>query len=114
MEWYIGVLSQYTVYTGRARRKEYWMFVLISAIVTVILNVFDALFSSFGLASLLYGLAVFLPATCVSIRRLHDTGRSGWWLLLCLIPVLGFLVLVFFLVLEGDSDENEYGLDPKT
>ena len=113
MEWYIGVLRQYAVYTGRARRKEYWMFFLFSAIVTVILNVFDLLFSSFGLASLVYSLAVFLPATCVSIRRLHDTGRSGWWLLLCFIPILGFLVLVFFLALEGVNGENEYGLDPK-
>jgi len=113
MEWYIGVLRQYAVYTGRARRKEYWMFFLINAIAAVILNVLDVLFSSFGLASLVYSLAVFLPAACVAIRRLHDTGRSGWWLLLCFIPVLGFLVLVFFLVLEGDNGENEYGLDPK-
>ena len=114
MEWYIGVLRQYTVYTGRARRKEYWMFVLISTMVSVVLNVLDAFFGSFGWASLLYGLAVFLPTACVAMRRLHDTGRSGWWLLLCFIPLLGLLILLYFLVQDSEEGENEYGLNPKS
>lgn len=113
MEWYIGVLRQYAVYTGRARRKEYWMFLLISTIVSIVLNVVDGLFGSLGGASLLYGLAVLLPTACVAIRRLHDTGRSGWWLLLCFIPVVGVLILLFFLVQDGADEENEYGLNPK-
>lgn len=93
MEWYLKVLRQYVDFAGRARRKEYWMFTLISLIISIVLDIVDSVlgFGSLGLLDsgpfgLLYGLAVLLPGLAVGVRRLHDTGRSGWWMLLALIP----------------------------
>lgn len=100
MQWYLKVLRQYVDFNGRARRKEYWMFALFTVIVSIVLTILDRLLGlnagGFGLLSGLYGLAVLLPSLGVSVRRLHDTGRSGWWLLV-LLPVLAVeaLVVVF-------------------
>lgn len=119
MSWYLKVLRQYTEFSGRARRKEYWFFVLFNFLVAFALGLVDAGLglwsqaSGVGLLSGLYSLAVLLPGLAVSIRRLHDTGRSGWWLLIGLIPLIGILVLLVFYVLDGDSGKNQYGPDPK-
>lgn len=119
MSWYLEVLRQYAQFGGRARRKEYWFFVLFNVLfafafglVDVGLGLWDQA-SGIGVLSGLYSLAVLLPGLAVSVRRLHDTGRSGWWLLIGLIPVIGALVLFVFFVLDGDAGENEYGPDPK-
>lgn len=119
MSWYLKVLRQYAQFGGRARRKEYWFFVLFNVLfafafglVDMGLGLWDQA-SGIGVLSGLYSLAVLLPGLAVSVRRLHDTGRSGWWLLIGLIPVIGALVLFVFFVLDGDAGENEYGPDPK-
>jgi uncharacterized membrane protein YhaH (DUF805 family) len=116
--WYLEVLKKYAVFDGRARRKEYWYFFLFSILITFAFMFIDAATgtlnpeSGFGILSGIYTLAVFLPSIAVVVRRLHDTNRSGFWLLLMLVPVIG-LVLLIFLVFDSDPEENEYGPNPK-
>jgi uncharacterized membrane protein YhaH (DUF805 family) len=118
MQWYLKVLRQYVDFTGRARRTEYWMFILFSFIILIVLGVLDNLMGmafvpgSYGPLGLIYILAVFLPSLGVGVRRLHDTGRSGWWMLLAPIPLVG-IVLIVFLAIEGVRGPNAYGPDPK-
>lgn len=88
MEWYLKVLKNYAVFEGRARRKEYWMFVLVNLIVEIILSVIGSLLHIRQFLTGLYSLAVFLPSLAVSVRRLHDSGRSGLWVLIGLIPFI--------------------------
>lgn len=99
MQWYLSVLKNYVVFSGRARRKEYWMFTLINAIVGAIINVIQLILGlELPYLSMLYLLATFLPVLALAIRRLHDTDRSGAWALLFFVPFIGWLVLlVFFL-----------------
>jgi len=111
MEWYLSVLKNYVGFSGRARRKEYWMFFLFNIIVSIVLNVIGAVIM-FPILGLIYSLAIILPSIAVAVRRLHDTGRSGWWLLLGLIPLIGTIILLIFLV-QDSHDENEYGANPK-
>ncbi len=119
MNWYLGVLQKYAVFGGRARRKEYWYFFLFNIIVTIVLAIIDALTGSFkagvgiGLLGGLYSLAVIIPSLAVTIRRLHDTDRSGWWLLISLIPLIGAIVLLIFVVQDSSPGENKYGQNPK-
>lgn len=110
MSWYLAVLKKYAVFGGRARRKEYWMFVLVSTLITVVLS---ALQGDEGVLVGLYSLAVLLPSLAVTVRRLHDTNRSGLWLLIALIPLVGFIVLLVFTVQDSDRIENRYGPSPK-
>jgi uncharacterized membrane protein YhaH (DUF805 family) len=112
MEWYLKVLRQYADFTGRARRKEYWMFTLVSVIISIVLAILDNALNT-GLLGLLYSLAVLLPSLAVGARRLHDTGRSGWWLLIGIIPLIGWIVLIVFLAIDGERQPNTYGPDPK-
>ncbi|PAP75803.1 DUF805 domain-containing protein [Rubrivirga marina] len=121
MEWYLDVLkNHYADFDGRARRKEYWMFTLINVGImiglSIVAGILGAIWEPLGWLGYLvyigYALAVIVPGIAVSIRRLHDTGKTGWLLLLGLIPLLG-LVLIYFMVIEGDSGPNEYGPDPK-
>ncbi len=115
MGWYLKVLRQYADFTGRARRKEYWMFALVSTIISVVLAIFASALSLHNVLSpgLLYSLAVLLPTLAVSVRRLHDTGRSGWWLLISIIPLIGTIVLIVFFATDGEGQPNAYGPDPK-
>lgn len=119
MEWYLGVLKKYAVFSGRARRKEYWMFLLFNIVIAVVLTVVDVMAGlgdaagGAGLLSGLYSLAVLLPGLAVTVRRLHDTSHSGWWILICLIPLIGVLVLLYFMIKESDAGDNEYGPNPK-
>lgn len=107
MEWYLAVLKQYAVFTGRSQRAEFWWFVLVHLIIVVVLGWVSELLSS------IYGLAVLLPAIGVSVRRLHDTGKTGWWLLLHFLPVIGTIILIVLLVQDSDEGANEYGPNPK-
>ena len=115
MNWYIDVLKKYTVFVGRASRAEYWYFSLINALVSVLLSFVDfslgyiQLSSGIGLLSGVYTLAVMLPVTGATIRRLHDINRSGWWILIALIPLLGLIGLLIMLALKGTDGENPYG-----
>jgi uncharacterized membrane protein YhaH (DUF805 family) len=118
MDWYLKVLKNYFGFSGRARRKEYWMFGLISAVISIALAIVDAVVSSggesgIGVLGLLYSFAVLIPSLGVSVRRLHDTNRSGWWLLIGLVPLLGAIVLLVFVLTEGTHGANNYGADPK-
>ncbi|MGL5334388.1 MAG: DUF805 domain-containing protein [Aeromonas veronii] len=114
MNWYISVLKQYAVFSGRARRTEYWMFVLCNVIVMLLIGMVDKLIGGDNeLISSIYSLAVLLPSLAVAARRLHDTDRSAWWLLLGLIPVIGTLVLIYFMVCNGQQGPNRFGDDPK-
>ncbi len=118
MHWYIDVLRKYTVFEGGARRKEYWIFALISALILIFLSLIDEttgwkVWDDEGVLSLVYSIAVFVPTLAVVVRRLHDTDRSGWWVLIALIPLVGAIVLLVFLILKGNEGDNRFGPDPK-
>ena len=119
MSWYLEALKKYAVFSGRSRRKEYWYFVLFNIIVSIVLGVIDALLGTrgsvmgAGLLSGLYGLAILIPSLAVSVRRLHDIDRSGWWILIALVPLIGTIVLLVFALLEGTPGTNRYGPNPK-
>jgi len=119
MNWYIGVLKKYAVFDGRAQRKEYWFFNLFSVLVVILLVILGMMTGTFdeergvGIFDSVYGLAVLLPSLAVSIRRLHDTGRSGWWLLVALIPLLGAIALLVFMVMDSEAGDNQFGPNPK-
>jgi uncharacterized membrane protein YhaH (DUF805 family) len=116
-QWYPAVLRKYAVFSGRARRKEFWFFVLCNALIVIGLTIVDSVIGlsenpSQGILVSLYWLAVLIPSIAVGVRRLHDTGRSGWWILLGLVPIIG-LVLIVFYVIGGQRGPNKYGPDPK-
>ncbi|MGU5664467.1 DUF805 domain-containing protein [Aeromonas sanarellii] len=119
MNWYLEVLKKYAVFSGRARRKEYWFFVLFNIIISIVLAVIDGVTGSFsaeagmGLLGGIYSLAVLIPGIAVSVRRLHDTERSGWWLLIALVPLIGAIVLLVFMVQDSKPGQNQYGANPK-
>jgi uncharacterized membrane protein YhaH (DUF805 family) len=119
MSWYLEALKKYAVFGGRSRRKEYWYFVLFSLIVSLVLSAIDALLGTFssstnvGLLGGIYGLAIIIPSIAVSVRRLHDIDRTGWWVLISLVPVIGTIVLLVFAALEGTPGENRFGPNPK-
>ncbi|WP_159567754.1 DUF805 domain-containing protein [Budvicia diplopodorum] len=121
MEWFKKcLLEKYADFSGRARRQEYWMFTLFNIIAVVALSVIgsilDAVFGSDGVFAMIivgiYYLGIIVPSLAVSVRRLHDTDRSGWWLLLALVP-FGGLVIFVFTVLEGTNGPNRFGPSPK-
>ncbi|HXH22216.1 MAG TPA: DUF805 domain-containing protein [Dehalococcoidia bacterium] len=117
MDYYMAVLRKYADFSGRARRAEYWMFALINLLISIGLAIIDTAIlgieGSVGVLGSLYGLAVLIPSLAVGVRRLHDTNRSGWWLLIGLIPVLGAIVLIIFFVQDSDPGVNQYGPNPK-
>ena len=114
-----GVLKKYAVFSGRARRKEYWFFVLFNVIISLVLALIDVATDTFdseagiGLLGTIYGIAVMIPSIAVLVRRLHDTNRSAWWILIAFVPLIGVIVLIVFMFLEGKPDENDYGENPK-
>jgi uncharacterized membrane protein YhaH (DUF805 family) len=113
VNWYLAVLKNYAGFSGRARRTEYWMFFLINLIIVVVLDLIGMAIKVSTLLGGIYGLAVLIPSLAVGVRRLHDTGRSGWWLLIGLIPVIGTIILIVFMATEGQPGDNQYGPNPK-
>ncbi|MEX0733596.1 MAG: DUF805 domain-containing protein [Steroidobacteraceae bacterium] len=120
MRWFLAVLKKYATFSGRAPRAEYWYFILFYFLILIGLSIID---SALGLYSGMYGigplgalfaLSMFIPSLAVGVRRLHDIGRSGWWLLIGLIPLLGAIVLIVFAVQDSQPGTNEYGPNPKT
>ncbi|SIS86723.1 DUF805 domain-containing protein [Neptunomonas antarctica] len=114
MDWYLQVIRKYTVFTGRAGREEYWYFVLINILISIAMGFIDGFLGlgngyGTGLLAGLYSLFVLLPSIAVSVRRLHDIGRTGWWVLIILIPLLGWIALLVMMAFPGQPD-NEYGL----
>lgn len=98
-------MRNYAVFSGRARRKEYWMFVLFNALISILLGVVGT-FAHVPIIENLYSFAVLIPSIAVSIRRMHDVGKSGWF---CLIPIYNLILACT----DGQSGDNEYGPDPK-
>lgn len=113
MNWYLEVLKKYAVFGGRARRKEYWMFFLINAIIGFAIGFIETRIGGPGVIGMIYSLAVLIPAIAVSVRRLHDTSRSGWWLLISFIPLIGTIILLVFLATDSTPGENQFGANPK-
>ncbi len=105
MNWYLKVLQNYVTFAGRARRKEYWMFVIFNVLITMVLT-FIGVTIRLPFLGNIYSLAVLIPSIAVSVRRMHDTGKSGWY---CLIPVYNLVLACK----EGNKGENSYGPDPK-
>lgn len=108
MNWYLMPWQKFAQFTGRSRRKEYWSFVLGNFIIGFVLGLV-------GLETIgfVFALAAFIPGIAVAVRRLHDTDRSGWWLLIAFIPLIGVIILIVFLLLNGTSGANRFGPDPK-
>ncbi len=119
MKYFLYCLQHYADFTGRARRSEYWYFVLFNFIVSILiglsLGVIAGLLNVPALVYLAYlwSLAVFIPSLAVSVRRLHDIGRSGWWLLLSLIPLVGAIILIIWHCTDSQPGANQYGPNPK-
>jgi len=119
MDYYLKVLKNYAVFEGRARRKEYWLFLLFNILILIVLSILDQILGTFdsetkkGFISSVYSLAVIIPSIAVSIRRLHDTDKTGWWLLLNLIPLFGSLVLLIFFISDSQRETNRFGINPK-
>lgn len=118
MDWYFKVLRNYVGFSGRARRKEFWMFILVNLVLTGVLSILDKMLGlrivkDEGLLTTIYGVLIFLPYWAVQFRRLHDTDRSAWWLLLLLIPIVGWLIILAFNCQNGTPGENRFGSDPK-
>ncbi len=119
MIWYLLVLKKYAVFSGRSSRKEFWYFSLISFLIAIVLAVADVMTGTFdaeigiGLLGGIYVIAILIPGIAVSVRRLHDTDRSGWWLLIAFIPLIGAIVLLVFWAQDSQPGENQYGSNPK-
>ncbi|WP_268939937.1 DUF805 domain-containing protein [Parahaliea maris] len=119
MQWYLKVLKNYVGFSGRAQRTEIWMFILINFLITLLLAFLDGMLGLYnaevgvGVLQGVYSLAVFLPSLAVAVRRLHDIGRTGWWLLIAFIPLVGLIVLLVFYCLDSQPGDNEYGPNPK-
>ena len=111
MDWFLLALKNYATFTGRSRRKEYWMFVLFYVLILLGLSLVDGLLGT-GFFGAIFVLGMVIPSIAAAVRRLHDTGRSGWWMLIGFIPLVG-LVLIYFLVLDSDPGDNAYGPNPK-
>ena len=119
MNWYLKVLRNYAVFSGRARRKEYWMFVLFNIIFTLLAVILDNVVGTasedigYGLFYILYILAVLIPSLAVAVRRLNDIGKGGGWIFIALIPIIGSIGLLVLLATESQPGENQYGPNPK-
>jgi uncharacterized membrane protein YhaH (DUF805 family) len=111
MNWYIDVLKKYAVFTGRAHRQEFWMFTLVNVLISFALGIVGGMLHLAVLGTL-YSLAVLLPSIGVAVRRLHDIGRTGWWVLIALTGI-GMIVLIVFYCLDSQPGDNEYGPNPK-
>ena len=119
MSWYLTVLKKYATFGGRARRKEYWMFFLFNIIFAIAATVIDNVLGlnigmlPYGFIYLIYMLAMLLPGIAVTVRRLHDIGKSGWWVFISFVPLIGGIWLLILVCKEGTLGPNEYGSDPK-
>ena len=111
MEYFVDAFKKYAEFSGRATRTQYWMFILFFMIIYFVLALIDVFVGTMVLA-FIFNVAVFLPSIAIAARRLHDTGRTGWWQLIVLIPLIGAIVLIVFFV-QDSVEDNEYGPNPK-
>jgi uncharacterized membrane protein YhaH (DUF805 family) len=127
MNWYLEVFKKYAVFSGRSRRSEFWFFALFNAIIGGVLSFLDQKLGlngatknletpgaeSAGILSGVYGLIAFVPTLAVGIRRLHDIGKSGWWMLINLVPCIGWIWFLVLAAQSGESGHNAHGENPK-
>ena len=119
MNYYLHVLKNYAVFSGRARRKEFWMFTLINFFITMGAFVLDMALNlnmitdGFGIIQALYTLFVLIPSLAVTVRRLHDVGKSGWFYFIILIPLIGAIWLLILFCKDSEPGANKYGENPK-
>ena len=118
MNWYLDAWKNYANFKGRARRKAYWMFILFNLIALAVLGLIESTIglsgqNGYGILTGLYSRAMILPLIALAVRRLHDTGRSGWWILIGLVPLVGPIVLIVFYVTDSQPGSNQYGPNPK-
>ena len=113
MNWYLGCWKKFAEFSGRARRQEFWMFALFNFLVSVAIGIVDGILGTNGALGGLYSLAVLIPSLAVGVRRLHDTDRCGWWLLLPLIPIVGGIILLVFFCSDSKPGANRFGPNPK-
>jgi len=119
MNIYFTVLKKFSEFSGRSRMSEYWVFTLMNFIFMIIAILLDNLFGTtitslpFGVISIVYSLVLILPCIAVFVRRMHDTGKSGWNIFLSFIPLVGVVWLLALCITEGTAGDNEYGADPK-
>ncbi|MCA0447300.1 MAG: DUF805 domain-containing protein [Bacteroidetes bacterium] len=119
MNWYLKALKQYADFSGRARRTEYWMFLLFNMIFAVFAMILDNMLGltagelPYGVFYFLYALAVLIPGLAAAVRRLHDVGKSGWMILIAIIPLIGAIWLIVLMVTDSYPGENQYGQYPK-
>lgn len=121
IEWYKMAFTKYADFKSRSTRNEFWWFVLCNILIIIALNLLMGIFAAmeigilaglFGIVYLIYAFAVFIPSLALSVRRLHDTNRSGWFLLLSLIPLVGSIILLVFYAQESDPNSNKWGPRP--
>ena len=113
MEYFMEAMRRYADFNGRTRRKDFWMFILFYVIFYAACAVVDGVIGTAPIVTSLFSLAMLIPSISIAARRLHDTGRSGWWQLIALIPLIGGIVLLVFYVLDSHEGENDYGPNPK-
>ncbi len=114
MNHYLTVLKKYAIFNGRAPRAEYWYFFLFNILASVLVNIVSKIIGdTYSILSVIYSLAVIIPGIAVSIRRLHDIGKSGWWLFICLIPIVGQIWLIILFVINSTPADNKYGPNTK-
>lgn len=120
MEWMLLPLKRYADFQGRSRRKEYWMFVLGIIIAVILLSIIEGILGltgmiggAYGPLTLLFFLAIIVPSIAVQVRRFHDQDKSGWFVLIGLIPLIGGIIVLVFMCLEGTRGPNRFGPDPK-
>ena len=120
MNYFIDCLTKkYACFSGRARRQEYWLFVLFNFIAAFVVGFIGGILAgatgvaAFAFPGTIYNLAVLIPGFAVLFRRLHDRGRSGWWWLIAFIPLIGWIVLIVFCCLDSQPGDNQYGPNPK-
>jgi uncharacterized membrane protein YhaH (DUF805 family) len=115
MNWYLAAFKKYAVFGGRASRREYWTFVLVNLTITAMVGFAQVRFGNKGILGtfwLVFFFAIFVPAVALTVRRLHDTNRSGLWFLMGILPIANIILLIFMLQ-DSDPNENQYGTNPK-
>lgn len=110
---YINMFKNYATFSGRTRRKDFWMAVLVSFLISLILSILTGIASFFGIIQMIYSLAILIPFLAMCVRRLHDTSKSAWFLLLALIPGIGAIILLIFACMDSQPGANQYGPNPK-
>ncbi|MFT7557955.1 MAG: uncharacterized membrane protein YhaH (DUF805 family) [Planctomycetota bacterium] len=114
MKYYIMVLKKYAVFRGRSRRAEYWYFILINSIISFAIGmVFGSSYGDTSIVNYIYSLAVFIPGLAVTVRRMHDINKSGWWILINLIPLVGWIIFIVWAARDSQEGANKYGSNPK-